>query len=43
MVGCFVRLFWKMVSFCEYDNINMGINNMVTLPEEVVDLFMEEF
>ena len=36
MVGCFVRL------FCEYDNINMGINNMVTLPEEVVDLFMEE-
>ena len=22
-----------MVSFCAYDNINMGIHNMVTLPE----------
>ena len=31
-----------MVSFCVYDNIIMGINNLVTLPEEVVDLFMEE-
>ena len=30
-----------MVSFCVYDNINMGINNMVTLPEEGVEPFME--
>ena len=29
-----------MVSFCVYENINMGIHNMVTLPEEVADLFM---
>jgi len=29
-----------MVSFCAYDNITMGIHNMVNLPEEVVDLFM---
>ena len=30
-----------MVSFCEYDNTNMDINNMVTLPEEVVEPFMD--
>ena len=41
MVGSFVFLFRKMVSFCVYDNINMGVNNMVTPPEEVVELFME--
>ena len=28
MVGSFVFLFRKMVSFCVYDNINMGVNNM---------------
>ena len=31
-----------MVSFCAYDNITMGIHNMVTLPEGVVELFMEK-
>ena len=30
-----------MISFCVYDNINMGITNMVTLPEEGVEPFME--
>ena len=29
-----------MVSLCAYDNTNMGIHNIVTLPEEVVELFM---
>ena len=38
MVGTFGSLFWKMALVCVYDNIN----NMVSLPAEVVDLFMEE-
>ena len=32
-----------MVSFCAYDNINMGIHNMVTLPEDVVEPTFNNF
>ena len=37
-------IFWVLILknglLWAYNNINMGIHNMVTLPEEVVDLFM---
>ena len=39
-VVSFGMLIWKMASFCVYDNINMGINNRVTLAEEVVEPFV---
>ena len=43
MVGSFVCSFWKIVSFCVCDNINKGINNMVSITQLVFAQVMRNY